>query len=515
MVTGALKNKIDAIRQTVWNSGIANPITVVEQITYLMFIHSLDENELQAERMEALTGQKQKHIFPASADGQSMRWSRFKDKHAQEIYRIISRLCFPGIKNMKGGHLPDFDDRGEVIPITDEVEGDNDFTSFSQFMQDAAFLIQDAQVLQKVITGMDELFQNEFAQDRDLQGDFYEYMLGQMSASGELGQFRTPKHIRDMMVQLMQPGPDDTICDPACGTAGFLLSASEYIRQNHGDDMTDEQWTHFTKSAFTGFDTDPTMTRLSSMNLVLHGISHPNIRRQDSVSKSNTIAGKFDLVLANPPFKGSVDKTSIDENLLAVTKTSKTELLFIALFLRMLKKGGRCACIVPDGVLFGSSNAHKSLRQELVENHQLRAVISMPSGVFKPYAGVSTAILVFTKTSAGGTDKVWFYDMKADGYSLDDKRTEIADNDIPDIVARFANLTGESDRARTEQSFFVPKDEIAANDYDLSINKYKKTEYTAVEYPPTEEIMNRLEALQAQIDDEMKALRLLLAQEDA
>lgn len=290
-----------------------------------------------------------------------------------------------------------------------------------------------------------------------------------------------------------------TATDPACGTAGFLVSASEYIRRLYEDTMTSGQWEHFTGDAFTGFDTDRTMLRISAMNLMLHSISHPEIDYKDSVSKQNQIRDKFTICLANPPFKGTVDAESIHDNLKAVTNTKKTELLFLALFLRMLKKGGRCACIVPDGVLFGSSRAHKAIRRELVENHQLRAVISMPSGVFKPYAGVSTAVLVFTKTGAGGTENVWFYDMKADGFSLDDKRSEIAENDIPDIINRFHNLEQEAGRERTEQSFFVPKQEIADNDYDLSINKYKKVEYVPVEYPSTAEIMEDLHELEMEI----------------
>ncbi len=508
MVTGTLKNKIDAIRQNVWNGGVANPISVVDQITYLMFIHSLDELELQNEKIENLTGEKRPHIFPDSAAGQSMRWSQFKNKPAAEIYRIVSRLCFPAIKAMKNGRLPDFDDRGEIVPI---AGGSEDIgMDFSGFLQDAAFLIHDPMTLEKVVTAMEDLYQHEFAQNKDELGNFYEYLLAQMSAAGELGQFRTPQHIRDMMVELMAPTPEDVICDPACGTAGFLLSACEYIREHYGDSMTQEQWDHFDREMFTGFDTDPTMVRLSAMNLMLHQVGHPNIRRQDSVSKQNPIINRFDLILANPPFKGSINKTSIDENLTAVCSTTKTELLFVALFLRMLKKGGRCACIVPDGVLFGSSKAHVALRRELVEKHQLRAVISMPSGVFKPYAGVSTAVLVFTKTGAGGTDSVWFYDMHADGYSLDDKRNEIKDNDIPDIIARFRNPAGESDRKRTEQSFLVPKQEIVDNGYDLSINKYKKTEYKPVEYPPTTEIMAELRELEMKIGEEMDALERLL-----
>ena len=292
---------------------------------------------------------------------------------------------------------------------------------------------------------------------------------------------------------------DCVLIDPACGTAGFLVSAAEYIRNHYEDTMTSEQWEHFAGDAFTGFDTDRTMLRISAMNLMLHSISHPEIDYKDSVSKQNQISDKFAMCLANPPFKGTVDAESINDNLKAVTNTKKTELLFLALFLRMLKKGGQCACIVPDGVLFGASKAHKAIRKELVENHQLRAVISMPSGVFKPYAGVSTAVLVFTKTGAGGTENVWFYDMKSDGFSLDDKRSEVEENDIPDIIERFHHLDQEADRKRTEQSFFVPKQEIADNDYDLSINKYKKVEYVPVEYPSTTELMADLHELELEI----------------
>lgn len=307
---------------------------------------------------------------------------------------------------------------------------------------------------------------------------------------------------------------DSVLIDPACGTAGFLVSACEYIRSHYENEMTTEQWEHFSNGAFTGYDTDPTMLRISAMNLMLHSITNPDIDYRDSVSKQNEISSKFDIILANPPFKGTVDAESINDNLKAVCNTKKTELLFVALFIRMLKKGGRCACIVPDGVLFGSSNAHKSIRKELIENHQLRAVISMPSGVFKPYAGVSTAVLVFTKTGAGGTDKVWFYDMTADGYSLDDKRSEISDNDIPDIIARFHNLTDEEKRERTDKSFFVPKDEIVSNDYDLSINKYKKAVYVAEEYASTTEIMTELNELEMQVQQTLAELGEMLGGND-
>lgn len=513
MVTGIIKNKIDKIWTDIWAGGITNPLTVIEQLTYLMFIRSLDEKELEQEEFDHMTGSKGKRIFPASPNGQSMRWSRFKDRDPREIFDILSQRVFPAIKNMKNGSLPDFLENGEMIEIPDQdgIE-QKEKTAFARYMEDAMFLIPTPQVLQKIITGLEDLYENDIS-ELDMQGDLYEYMLGKLSTAGQNGQFRTPKHIREMMVELLRPTPDDTICDPACGTAGFLVSSAEYIRKNYEETMTTEQWDKFSTETFTGFDTDRTMLRISAMNLMLHSISNPEIDYLDSVSKQNQIRGKYTICLANPPFKGTIDAESINDDLKAVTKTKKTELLFVALFLRMMKKGGRCACIVPDGVLFGSSKAHKSIRQELVENHQLRAVISMPSGVFKPYAGVSTAVLVFTKTDAGGTDQVWFYDMKADGYSLDDKRGEIAENDIPDLIQRFHNMSSEKERERTEQSFFVPKQEIVDNGYDLSINKYKKTEYIPIEYPPTSEILDELEQLNSQVTAELEQLRELLKEE--
>lgn len=513
MVTGAIKNKIDKIWTDIWAGGITNPITVIEQLTYLMFIRSLDEKEMENEAFEVEGGIQMDKIFPASEAGQSMRWSKFKNDDPRDIYAIMSQRIFPAIKAMKNGRLPDFNEQGEMVEVSGEAnEEAQESTAFARYMEDAMFLIPTPQILQKIITGLDDLYEHDIA-DLDMQGDLYEYMLGKLATAGQNGQFRTPKHIREMMVELLQPTPDDTICDPACGTAGFLVSAAEYIRKHYEEDMTAEQWEHFSGEAFSGFDTDRTMLRISAMNLMLHSISNPDIDYKDSVSKQNEISDRYTICLANPPFKGTVDAESINDNLKAVTNTKKTELLFLALFLRMLKKGGQCACIVPDGVLFGSSKAHKSIRQELVENHQLRAVISMPSGVFKPYAGVSTAVLVFTKTGAGGTDKVWFYDMKADGFSLDDKRSEISENDIPDIIERFHHLEQEENRERTEQSFFVPKEEIVENGYDLSINKYKKTEYVAVEYPPTSEIMANIRELEKEISREMDELEKLLQAE--
>lgn len=531
MITGAVKNKVDKIWTDLWAGGITNPLTVIEQLTYLMFIRSLDEKELETEELENMSGEKLSKIFPQSPAGQAMRWSRFKNNDAREIYEIISQRVFPAIKNMKNGHLPDFDEKGEMIEVQEESSEQQESTAFARYMSDAMFLIPTPQVLQKIITGLEDLYEHDLT-GLDVQGDLYEYMLGKLATAGQNGQFRTPKQIREMMVELIAPTPDDVICDPSCGTAGFLVSASEYIRKHYENTMTAEQWEHFATDAFSGFDMDRTMLRISAMNLMLHSITNPDVRYMDSVSKQNQIQEKYTICLANPPFKGTVDAESINDDLKAVTNTKKTELLFLALFLRILKKGGQCACIVPDGVLFGSSKAHQSIRKELVENHHLRAVISMPSGVFKPYAGVSTAVLVFTKTGMGGTDKVWFYDMKSDGFSLDDKRSPVEQNDIPDIIRRFLSIgqtppvtkgdiplregdnaddiLNEEGRARTEQSFFVPKQEIADNGYDLSINKYKKVEYVPVEYPSTAEIMADLHELEMEITAGLAELEEML-----
>ena len=376
-------------------------------------------------------------------------------------------------------------------------------------MSDALFLFPTPQIVERVVTGLDDLYQHDLS-GLDVQGDLYEYMLDKLATSGKNGQFRTPAQIRNMMVRLIEPTPDSKICDPACGTAGFLISSAEFIRSKYENVMTSEQWDHFAGDMFSGFDMDKTMLRISAMNLMLHSITTPTIEYRDSVSKTNDIGEEYDIVLANPPFAGTIDKEGVSDDLKRVCNTTKTELLFIALFLRMLKKGGRCACIVPDGVLFGTTKAHQSLRKELIENHKLQAVISMPSGVFKPYSGVSTAVLVFTKTGAGGTDKVWFYDMNADGFSLDDKRNPVAENDIPDILARFHNLAGETSRARTEQSFFVPKSEIERNNYDLSINRYKEVAHEKIEYDKPDVILTRIDTLIADIAKQAKQVREML-----
>lgn len=488
MITGVIKNKIDNIWTIIWAGGITNPITVIEQLTYLMFIHDLDVKELETEQLENLTHTKMERIFPQTPAGQALRWHNFKDKNAAEIFATLKDRVFPFIKNELGK---------------------DDQSAFSRYMSDALFLFPTPQIVERVVTGLDDLYQHDLS-GLDVQGDLYEYMLDKLATSGKNGQFRTPAQIRNMMVRLIEPTPDSKICDPACGTAGFLISSAEFIRSKYENVMTSEQWDHFAGDMFSGFDMDKTMLRISAMNLMLHSITTPTIEYRDSVSKTNDIAEEYDIILANPPFSGTVDKEGVSDDLKRVCNTTKTELLFIALFLRMLKKGGRCACIVPDGVLFGTTKAHQSLRKELIENHKLQAVISMPSGVFKPYSGVSTAVLVFTKTGAGGTDKVWFYDMNADGFSLDDKRNPVAENDIPDILARFHNLAGETSRARTEQSFFVPKSEIEQNNYDLSINQYKEVVHEKIEYDKPDVILTRIDTLIADIAKQAKQVREML-----
>lgn len=488
MITGVIKNKIDNIWTIIWAGGITNPITVIEQLTYLMFIHDLDVKELETEQLENLTHTKMERIFPQTPAGQALRWHNFKDKNAAEIFATLKDRVFPFIKN----------DLGK-----------DDQSAFSRYMSDALFLFPTPQIVERVVTGLDDLYQHDLS-GLDVQGDLYEYMLDKLATSGKNGQFRTPAQIRNMMVRLIEPTPDSKICDPACGTAGFLISSAEFIRSKYENVMTSEQWDHFAGDMFSGFDMDKTMLRISAMNLMLHSITTPTIEYRDSVSKTNDIAEEYDIILANPPFSGTIDKEGVSDDLKRVCNTTKTELLFIALFLRMLKKGGRCACIVPDGVLFGTTKAHQSLRKELIENHKLQAVISMPSGVFKPYSGVSTAVLVFTKTGAGGTDKVWFYDMNADGFSLDDKRNPVAENDIPDILARFHNLAGETSRACTEQSFFVPKSEIERNNYDLSINRYKEVVHEKIEYDKPDVILTRIDTLIADIAKQTQIIKEML-----
>ena len=497
MITGELKNKVDSIWDTIWTGGITSPITVLEQITYLMFMKLLDDNQLKAEAgAHALGIQLKKKVFGdgicvisenphVETEYRNLRWNVFHNFEPGAMFTNVQNYVFPFIKQI----------------------GDGKDTAFSRYMKDTVFLIPTPKVLAKVVDGIDAMDMN----NKDIMGDVYEYLLGKIAAAGENGQFRTPRHIIRMMVELMKPTLEDHILDPAMGSAGFLLESSNYVTKHYSKElMRAENANKFKTEMFSGFDTDQSMLRIGAMNMMLHGVEDPNIKYQDSLSGDNNERNCYSLIMANPPFTGSVFQEEISKDLLALCKTRKTELLFLALFTKMLEVGGRCACIVPDGVLFGSSAAHKAIRKELVDNQKLTAVISMPSGVFKPYAGVSTAILIFTKTNAGGTDKVWFYDMTADGYSLDDKRSPIADNDIPDIIARYENFTGEEARERTDKSFFVPKEEIIGNDYDLSINKYKKTEYVAVEYPSSQEIMADLRMLEKQISEAMDELEKML-----
>ena len=566
MITGELKNKIDSLWEIFWTGGLTNPLDVIEQMTYLMFIRDLDDTDNLRAKEAAMLGLPYQSIFAdevkigeRAVDGSQLKWSVFHDFPAGKMYSTVQEWVFPFIKNL---------------------HGDKE-SAYSKYMGDAIFKIPTPLMLDKIVTAMDGIYdQMAQLQAADTRGDVYEYLLSKIATAGVNGQFRTPRHIIRMMVELMDPQPDEIVCDPACGTSGFLVAVSDYLKENRKEDVffNRQNKDHYLNHMFHGYDMDRTMLRIGAMNMMTHGVDNPFIEYRDSLSDQNPDREKYSLILANPPFKGSLDADIVSADLLKVCKTKKTELLFLALFLRMLRVGGRCACIVPDGVLFGSSKAHKAIRQELIENHRLEAVISMPSGVFKPYAGVSTAILIFTKTGHGGTDQVWFYDMKADGFSLDDKRSPTEANDIPDIIARFRSLkslplegkaaakavssqslplegkvaakptdevepchceaspqtgcgnpssasslplegkvaakpTDEVNRARTDQSFFVPKQEIVANDYDLSINKYKRTEYKPVEYPPTSEILANLKALQAEIDREMRELEAMLREQ--
>lgn len=501
MITGELKNKIDVLWDDFAAGGLVNPLEVIEQVTYLMFIHDLDEaDNLRAKESEML-GLPYESVFKGEVEiggrkieGSQLKWSVFHDFPAGKMYSVMQEWVFPFIKTLHS-------EKG---------------SAYSKYMDDAIFKLPTPLLLSKVVDKLDEIFAlMSYSHEVDVRGDVYEYLLSKISQSGRNGQFRTPRHIIRMMVELMQPKADDVICDPACGTSGFLITAGDYLKENHKSEIFFDKAKkeHYMNHMFYGYDMDRTMLRIGAMNMMTHGIDNPFIEYRDSLSDQNQDSGKFSLILANPPFKGSLDYDTVSADLLKVCKTKKTELLFLALFLRMLKIGGRCACIVPDGVLFGSSSAHKAIRKELVEGNRLEAVISMPSGVFKPYAGVSTAILIFTKTGAGGTDNVWFYDMKADGYSLDDKRSAVKENDIPDIIKRFNEREKEVERKRTEQSFLVPKDEIASNGYDLSINKYKEIEYVPVEYEPTEVILGKIRDIEKEIQKELSELEILLKED--
>lgn len=513
MLVGEIRNQIDSIWNDFWSGGLSNPLAVMEQITYLLFIKRLDDLQLVEEaRAEQLKTPIERRIFPKGKDTrgepyQNLRWSHFKTLDPREMFRIVDEHVFPFIREKVA------------------TEG-----AVAKHMREARFGIPSPALLAKVVDKLDRVAMA----DRDTKGDVYEYMLGKIASAGQNGQFRTPRHVIQLMVALMEPTPKDVICDPAAGTCGFLVAAGEYLREHHPEVFRDAKLRrHFHEGAFHGFDFDPTMLRIGSMNMILHGIENPVIEARDSLAED--IAGekeRYSLVLANPPFAGSLDYEQTARDLQQVVKTKKTELLFLALFLRLLRTGGRAAVIVPDGVLFGSSRAHKELRRMLVEDHRLDAVISLPSGVFRPYAGVSTAILIFTRTGVGGTDHVWFYDMKADGWSLDDKRqpllpevklgaapeealsgAEHEKNNLPDVLTRWKARTGaERERPRTAQSFCVAKDDIAKDGaYDLSINRYKENVHEVVEHESPAVIIAELKRLEAEIAEGLAKLEEMLA----
>ena len=490
MITGELKSQVDKIWEAFWTGGISNPLTVIEQFTYLLYIRRLDEIQLREEKKANLVGIPIKNsIF--KEEQKELRWSSFKNKDPETLFNLFTK---PGLSGQSVfDHMKETGSQAEVL---------------SSFMKGATFMIPTPRLLDMVVQMIDKIVM----EDRDTKGDLYEYLLSKIASAGTNGQFRTPRHIIKMMVDMVQPKKGDLICDPACGTAGFLVASGEYFHANHPDWFHEKDFReHFNTSMFTGIEFDATMLRIGAMNLQLHGIETPNLIGKDALSESNgDIREQFTLILANPPFKGSLDYDAVENSILQKVKTKKTELLFLGLMLRMLKTGGRCAVIVPDGVLFGSSNAHKQIREEILNKHKLEAVISMPSGVFKPYAGVSTAVLFFTKTNSGGTDQVWFYDMKSDGFSLDDKRNPVSNNDIPDVVNRFHNLDQEKERKRTHHSFLVPFEEIKKNEWDLSINRYKEVVYEQVEYDTPSQIIAEIKELDKLRAEALKLLEELL-----
>ncbi|HEX4444522.1 MAG TPA: class I SAM-dependent DNA methyltransferase [Galbitalea sp.] len=498
MVTGELKSQVDKVWNAFWSGGIANPMEVIEQITYLLFIKRLDELQTLKENKANTLGQPiEDPVFPEGTDDSGrrprpfsdLRWSRFQNISAAEMYEVIDQNVFPFIRGL-----------GEAG------------SSFAANMKDARFTIPTPALLSKVV----DLLEDIPMDDRDTKGDIYEYMLSKLSTSGQNGQFRTSRHIIKLMVDMAAPTPADKIIDPAAGTAGFLVEAGEYLRDHHPEIWADAvSRDHFNRFAFTGFDSDASMSRIGSMNMQLHGVENPTIERRDSLAEEHFVAGgDFTLVLANPPFAGSLDYETTAKDLLQIVKTKKTELLFLGLTLRLLKNGGRAAVIVPEGVLFGSSTAHKALRRTLVEDHKLDAVIKLPSGVFKPYAGVSTAILFFTKTSSGGTDAVWFYDVRADGFTLDDKRAPTTANDLPDLMGRWSvrnsasngGIWEEVSRSRMDQSFLVPKAEIVANDYDLSLNRFRDVEQAETIFRPPADILAELVTIEREIETAIEDL---------
>lgn len=496
MITGEKKQQIDNIWQIFWNSGFTQPSAIFEQITYLLFMKMLDEKQLEKESIANLTGDKL--LNPTFPEG---------DWHNQSTDQDVpyNELRWHVFKEFEPSHMLNRV-RNDVFIFLRSIGGTG--SAYSKAMEDTVFQITNARLLSRVVEGIEELASD----GADMMGDVYEYMLGKMAASGTNGQFRTPRHIIRMMVELMKPTLDDTICDPAMGSAGFIMEAAKYIQEHQSDELLNiETMNRFRSEIFHGSDSDASMMRIGCMNMMLHDVDEPQLYYRNSLSDENNDTNKYTLCLANPPFAGSLDQDDIAPSLRAAVKTKKTELLFLALMMRMLQAGGRCASIVPDTVLTGDAQAYKTIRSALVDNHCLQAVITMPSGVFLPYSGVSTAIIIFTKTGTGGTDKVWFYDMRADGFSLTTQRTPTPEqNDIPDIIARFNHLEGELERSRKEQSFFVPVKEIRDNGYDLSYKRYHEVEREAVVYDAPEVIIARMEERQKQIDAAFAEIQKLL-----
>jgi type I restriction enzyme M protein len=490
MITGKLKSQVDKIWESFWTGGISNPLSIIEQFTYLLFIRRLDERQLLVENKANTLGISIQNVI-FTPQQKELRWSSFKNKDPESMFEMFTKPIVDGMTVFD--HMKQVGDAAGV---------------FAEFMSKSTFIIATPRLLDQVVQLIDKIDMK----DRDTKGDLYEYMLSKIASAGTNGQFRTPRHIIKMMVDMTQPKKDDVICDPSSGTSGFLVAAGEYFRDNHKELFLDKSFRyHFNNEMFNGVEIDDTMIRIGAMNLQLHGIENPNLIKNDALSESaGDTRNQYSLILANPPFKGSLDYDAVENSILKMVKSKKTELLFLGLMLRIMKTGGRAAVIVPDGVLFGSSKAHKQIRQELIEKHKLDAVISMPSGVFKPYAGVSTAVLFFTKTGTGGTDKVWFYDMTADGYSLNDHRNPIKENDIPDVLNRYHNLADESSRARTEKSFLVPFDEIKENDWDLSLNRYKEIVYEEIEYAAPTEIIKDIETLDKERNQALAALKEML-----
>jgi type I restriction enzyme M protein len=505
VITGELRSKIDRLWDAFWSGGISNPLEVIEQITYLMFIRRLDGIQTTKEHKANRTGQPvESPIYTAETN--LLRWSQFSELQPEQMYEAVANKVFPWLRQLGG-----------------------DDSTYSQHMKDARFTIPTPNLLVKAVDALDELP----LEHGDVKGDLYEYMLSKIATAGQNGQFRTPRHIIQLMVEMMNPGLSDEICDPACGTAGFLVAAAEYVQREHSEALLERaQQRHFHHSMFHGFDFDSTMLRIASMNMLLHEVEQPDIRYRDSLAQNVADeTERYSLILANPPFAGSLDYETTAKDLLDVVKTKKTELLFLALFLRLLKPGGRAAVIVPDGVLFGSTAAHVGLRKLLVEDQKLDAIVKLPSGVFKPYAGVSTAILFFTKTNAGGTDDVWFYEVTADGFSLDDKRNSLlgeekqgprpdvvldsvdcAKNNLPDVLVRWNRRSGsERGRPRTAQSFTVPKADIVANNYDLSLNRYKEIIHDDVKHRSPLDIIADLESLETEIQQGVSELKGILS----